>query len=335
MGAGPACLISTTVRSIAQVQRTAGIAVRLPQNLAMPLFLERKVAADWPTLAPLIHAWNQRGDGRIHCLHAANGSDIASHANELAALASDEAAFWVVMHGAQLVGVVGCEFDLSLGRAWLRGPLVAEDGLLDALLPLVDSTLTAALPTVVHFDAFPAADGARLNDWYRAAGYTPLEVHAAMRAELGTLRALRSEGAEPASPADLPAAAALHAELFPSPYLGEEAFRRALEAADCALFIARSGEETEPLGYLYVEDRPADHEVYVHYLGVNESARRQGLGKALLARAARWGSERGRDAMALTVREDRPAALELYRRSGFVETSRGRHWRRTVSAPSA
>lgn len=294
----------------------------------MPLFLERWTPADWPALAPSIHAWNQRADGGTHCVHAASGADVASHAAELAALAPDEAAFWGVMLDGRLVGTVGCEFDASLGRAWMRGPLVAADDLLDALLPLVNATLAAALPAIVTFDGFPAADSTRLNDWYRAAGYMPLQVHAALRAELSALQAL-PRGVDHALPSDLAAVLGLHAELFPSAYLGDEAFRRALGATDCALFVARSV-EGEPLGYLYVEDRPAEQEVYVHYLGVTESARGRSLGKALLGRAARWGVDRGRSGMALTVREDRPVAIALYRRSGFVETSKGRHWRWTA-----
>ena len=295
----------------------------------MSISLERRAPADWPALAPCIHAWNRRPDGGIHCVHAASGPDVASHAAELAALAPDEAAFWGVVQDGRLVGVVGCEFDTSLGRAWLRGPLVAADDLLDALLPLVAETLAATLPGIVQFEGFPAADSIRLNDWYRAAGYTSLQVHTALSAELEALRALPCERVGPARASDLPPMLALHAGLFESPHLGEEAFQRALEATDCALFIAR-GAEAEPLGYLYVEDRPVEQEVYVHYLGVIDSARGRGLGRALLGGAARWGADRGRSAMALTVREDRPAAIELYRRCGFVEASRGRHWRRTV-----
>ena len=294
----------------------------------MILSLERRAPADWPALAPLIHAWNRRADGGIHCVHSASGVEVASHADELAALAPDEAAFWAVWRSGRVVGVVGCEVDASSGRAWLRGPLVAEDAVLDALLPMVDATLSAAFPSIVTFDGFPAADSAALNAWYRAAGYTPLLVHAAMRAELGTYVTL-ADGAVPALASDLPEMLRVHAELFPSPYLGEEAFRRALDASDCALFVV-SDAEAKPLGYVYVEDRPAEDEAYLHYLGVAEVARGRGLGKALLGRAARWGFDRGRSGIALTVREDRPVAKELYRRAGFVEMSRGRQWRRTT-----
>ena len=52
----------------------------------------------------------------------------------------------------------------------MRGPLVATDDLLDALLPIVRATLSAALPEIVNLDGFPAVDSNRLNDWYRAAG---------------------------------------------------------------------------------------------------------------------------------------------------------------------
>jgi hypothetical protein len=42
-------------------------------------------------------------------------------------LAADAACFCAAWRGERLVGVVGAEFDVTLGRAWLRGPLVADE----------------------------------------------------------------------------------------------------------------------------------------------------------------------------------------------------------------
>lgn len=295
----------------------------------MSLTLLRLPAAEWPGLAEFIHRCNQAPGGGVRCLHAAQGDDVASHAAELAGLPADEAAFWALAEDGRQVGVVGCEVDAALKRAWLRGPLAAEPRVLDALLPLVGPTLEAALPVVHHFDAFPSADDAQLNAWYAAAGYDALQLHTVLRAPIAGRPGAPST-VRRATPQDLPAMLSLHLELFPSPYIGEADFGRALEpAAECALFVA-AGNDGLPVGYLYVQDNASEQEAYVDYLGVLPSHRGRGQGRALLDSAAHWGAEQGRAHLALTVREDRRSALGLYQRWGFVTVSAGRHWRKTV-----
>jgi ribosomal protein S18 acetylase RimI-like enzyme len=302
----------------------------------MTLQLVRQPPADWPGLAPLIHTINQRANGGVHCLHAAAGADVAAQAAELAALPPDEAAFWLVTHDGRRCGVVGCEFDPALRRAWMRGPLVDDAKLLDALLPVVTPTLDAALPGIAQFDAFPAADAAALNGWYAAAGYQALLLHRVLSAPSQVVLAA---GAVPpparvrrATPADLAPTLALHASLFPQSYLGEADFTRALDAPDRACFVADAADVAGTgsiAGYIHVQDSEAEQEAYVDYLGVAPSQRGRGLGRALLGAAAAWGAERGRSSVGLTVREDSRSALGLYVRAGFTEVSAGRHWRRT------
>lgn len=309
----------------------------------MNLQLVRQEPFDWPALAPLIHTSNQRDDGGVHCLHAAAGTDVAAQAAELAALPEAEAAFWIVMRGAQPVGMVGCEFDPALRRAWLRGPLVIEARMLAELLHVVTPTLDAALPGITQFDAFPAADAAALNGWYAAAGYERLLLHRVLRAPIDVVTndavPIHDNGASShrvrrATPDDLSPALALHETLFPQSYLSGADFVRALDANDRAWFVteatgAAGGSTTPVAGYLYVRDSAAEQEAYVDYLGVAPTERGRGLGRALLGAATAWGAQHGRSHVALTVREDNRSALTLYTRAGFVEASAGRHWRRT------
>lgn len=298
----------------------------------MPVSLRRLPPAEWPALAGLIHRLNRRPDGGVRCLHASQGPDVASHAAELASLPPAEAAFWAIADGAAQVGVVGCEIDAALARAWLRGPLAAEARVLDALLPIVGPTLEAALPGIRHVDGFPSADDAELNDWYAAAGYAPLQLHTVLRAPIVSPPA-PAPNVRRATREDLPALSALHASLFPAAYIGEADFLRALDPqADCALFAA-ADDSGGPAGYLFVQDNDAEQEAYVDYLGVAESQRGRGRGRALLDAAAAWGARQGRAQLALTVREDRRSALALYRHAGFVEVSVGRHWRKDLHAP--
>ena len=80
----------------------------------------------WSDLAPLLFAWNRRADGRVRCLHADQGRDLEAHAAELAALAPDDAAFWLCSDAGGPVGVIGCEIDRVAGRAWLRASALAR-----------------------------------------------------------------------------------------------------------------------------------------------------------------------------------------------------------------
>ncbi|CAG1019528.1 Streptothricin acetyltransferase [Burkholderiaceae bacterium] len=296
----------------------------------MSMSLVRLPPEAWPALAEFIVRCNRRPDGGVHCLHAAQGDDVASHAAELAALPPGEAAFWAVMEGTEQVGVVGCEFDPGLQRAWIRGPLASAAGVLDALRPMVGPTLESALPAIRHFDAFPSADDALLNEWYAAAGYEPQQLHRVLRAPIGT-PPLTVQGVRRADATHVPAMLALHESLFPTAYLGEADFRRALGADDRALLVA-CGDDDAPIGYLHLQDNTSDQEAYIDYLGVMPAQRGRGIGRALLDAAAAWGAARGHGHLALTVREDRPTAYELYRRAGFVQISAGRHWRKPAAA---
>lgn len=290
--------------------------------------LVRLRPAEWPALAEFIHRCNQRPEGGVHCLHSARGPDVATHAAELAALPPDEAAFWAIKDGETLLGVVGCEFDPTLARGWLRGPVVTEPRVLDAAVPLIGPALESALPGIRDFDAFPSADDAPLNAYYAAAGYARLQLHTILRAAIGELPA-HPRQVRRATAHDVAAVLHLHRALFPLAYIGEAQLLRAVDDADHALFVA-TDEHDAPVGYLYVQDDAPEQEAYVDYLGVVLSHRGRGLGRALLDAAARWGAAHGRGQLALTVREDRPSALSLYRQAGFVQLSAGRHWRKTV-----
>jgi ribosomal-protein-alanine N-acetyltransferase len=324
--------------------------------------------ADWPALAAFIHRHNQRDDGGLRCLHAAQGDSVAQLAHELAALKPGEAAFWQVRDaGGALDGLVGCEFDPALGRAWLRGPLVAgdpalrqpllhqlaqalEDALSGTTEGAVEGEMEGALPRMRCLDAFPAEVEAPLNALYAARGYQRLGVHRVLEAAFSATEpgqaALTGTGPpqaaawpllsgisiRPAEAADLPPLLALHETLFPNSYLKPSDFAEAVGDASRRLLSCCSADGSL-LGYLHAKDDAEQPEVYIDYLGMAPEARGQGLGGALLADALAWGRSLGRPRASLTVREDRAPALALYERSGFRQVSAGVHWRRQRADP--
>lgn len=284
----------------------------------MSLRLRLLPPAEWPAWAGFVQMHNQRADGRVRCLHAEQGADTAALAAELAGLAPGRAVFVAAEQEGAPIGWIGAELDAIAGRAWLRGPLGAVPA---AWPPLVDALLQA-LPATTRCDAFPQADEAGLVAAYEAAGFGALATHR-------VLRATQAPAMPPAAPivavapgaAVMPDLLALHDRLFPDTYLRGDALPASMDAQH-RLFAALPGGRLA--GYVYVQHKPAEPEGYVDYLGVAESARGQGLGRALLATALRWALlDQQLPCVHLTVRQHNAAALALYRSVGFVEVAAG------------
>jgi RimJ/RimL family protein N-acetyltransferase len=145
-----------------------------------------------------------------------------------------------------------------------------------------------------------------------------------------------------AQPADAPALVALAEAVGAEPEgwlisesrwrsAGEE--RRYLRAVrrhpDAAVFVAETDEGV--VGRLSVarDPHPASRHVADLGLMVAAAARRRGVGRALLERAAAWAQEAGVRKLELHVFPHNEAAIRLYERFGFVrEGYRKQHYRR-------
>lgn len=101
-----------------------------------------------------------------------------------------------------------------------------------------------------------------------------------------------------------------------------EATRRFLAADDHHLLIAYDG-AGEPLGFVSgVETTHPDKgtEMFLYELGVDEPARRRGIGRALVEALARLARERGCYGMWTGTEHDNAAALATYASAGATAT---------------
>ena len=278
-------------------------------------------APDWPTLAPFVHATNRRADGRCRCLHAEQGDSIESHERELRSLGAAQACFVAAREAGELVGMAGAVIDAGLLRAWVRGPLTAQD---DAMLraALLDALLRA-MPQRQRLDAFPSVDEASLRTSLRAAGFRDrFQFHVMSRAADAVPPPAWPAAVHDANEDEAARAAQLHTRLFPNTYLDAAALVSTRDAAHRLLVVA--GLAGEPAGYLYVRDSPLDDEAYVDFLGVAEAERGRGVGRRLLDAALHWGlGELQRARVSLTVQQGRAPALGLYESAGFRELAAG------------
>lgn len=123
----------------------------------------------------------------------------------------------------------------------------------------------------------------------------------------------------PATSADLPSLLGLEQQ-FAGDRLSRASFRRLLRSLSAELWLAE--EDGVVLGDAVVLFRRGFKSARLYSLVVDPAARGRGIGAALLEAVSDAARRRGCVSLRLEVREDNHAALTLYRRAGFAETTR-------------
>jgi len=113
--------------------------------------------------------------------------------------------------------------------------------------------------------------------------------------------------------------ARIHAPIFPDAW-PQDAFASLLSRPEVFVLIGARRDVEGAEGFILVRSVANEGEILT--LGVVESARRTGLGKALLGAACKDAFERGAREMFLEVGENNAAALALYQRAGFAVVGR-------------
>jgi GNAT superfamily N-acetyltransferase len=293
-----------------------------------PLRIDTVAPADWPSLAAFIAERNAAG-GDVRCLHSHAGEDAAAHADELRALAPAQACYCIARRGDAIVGVVGAEFDGALGRAWLRGPLLAAgEDFPQGAGALLDALCAQLPPGLRQHDAFIASDCHEALAFYGARGFVPDAGHDEfiLRAPLPPLVPGPRVQLVPPRLAWRAEIGALHEAEFPGGYVTADAL---FEAPAPGRFTRIALLDDAPAGYVHAHFDAQWQEGYVDFLAVAPTARRHGIGRALLQAAVDWSfGSCGARAVTLTVRADREAARALYRTAGFERVRTGIGMRR-------
>jgi ribosomal protein S18 acetylase RimI-like enzyme len=122
----------------------------------------------------------------------------------------------------------------------------------------------------------------------------------------------------------------LHARLYPNDFkqtLGANDLRAFFAARLGAIAVAESDSAT--VGYVWCEAQnlpetpftPAKPRVYVHHLSVAPSARRRGVGAALMRHVLQWAEAQGLQEITLGVWAANRDALRFFKAQGFVPTT--------------
>ena len=118
-----------------------------------------------------------------------------------------------------------------------------------------------------------------------------------------------------ASKADVPDLIRLETVSFESDTLSKRSFARLVGSATAACRLALQGDAAAAYYVLLFRDGSLAARLYS--IAVDPARRGGGLAKALLHDAEEAARRRGRTALRLEVRENNPAAIRLYERSGY------------------
>ena len=101
-------------------------------------------------------------------------------------------------------------------------------------------------------------------------------------------------------------------------------YKSRFDTPDSAVFVAEI--ENEIVGFAYIERDPLnyaellEHGAWLHDIYVNERARAQGIGQALIKAAAEAAKGMGAQKLLLSVAAKNAAAQQVFEKSGFRRT---------------
>ncbi len=223
----------------------------------------------------------------------------------------------------RLVGVLGYDADLTLGRVWLMGPFVDHPDWQTIADQLYDEICRTLPSELTQHELFGHTDNQLLAEFALAHCFDALpETHLL---EIG----------RPLIPSGIPDGivtydatfgdqfAALHAATFPSTYYSAE---QLVDLQDERRHLLLATDQNRLLGYAFVQTMPDIQQAYLDFIGVAEGQRRTGIGRRLLqAVMAVAFRDPAIDRLHLTVNSDNSAAYQLYQSFGFetVQSLRG------------
>jgi ribosomal protein S18 acetylase RimI-like enzyme len=285
--------------------------------------------ADFEAIAEFIVRLNSRVEQR--CLHCGESAAMVTKAlRELGRPPAES--IGLAMVGDRIVGLVGADLAVDLGRGWLWGPYADCDDPLTLCDRLLKEFLAKVPDEVRVIDTFLGPKNLFLEHLSRHHEFgSPRTVH--------LYRADRPEHGYPRQPAPsaprpghLASLRALHDTAFPNTWRTAEEMLETTGPAH-ALFVHESAGTLD--GYVYTEADPVENAGHVHFLAVAPGSRGQGLGRRLLSQALDWCfNERSLPSVSLTVLDTLVNARALYESAGFRLADSGVTLRRT-GAPFA
>ena len=226
-----------------------------------------------------------------------------------------EETFLLAMENDRLIGLMGAEYDLELGRSWLHGPFV-DHAQWDEVAEKLLGEILANLPDAIT-DHEIACDkrAARVRSFAEAHGFNPSGESAYLLLGKGQFSSADLDPAPALEERFADAFIALHDSTFPGTYYNG---KQMLEKQDEHNRIVAITDNQDLLGYIFATVALETGEAYFDFIGVSENARGRGVGSRLLRTALDWVfSYEPVKEVGLTVSTTNQAAIKLYEKASF------------------
>lgn len=215
----------------------------------------------------------------------------------------------------QIIGCLGCEFEVGIGRGWMRGPFLTlpDWGQIPAAML---RELHSILPPEIHrLDSFLNEKNQRGHQFYLENGFKQMALAHVYMAEKETYEPIPENVCFNLSEAQTDSFVALHNYAFPETFIDGKNIVQKIDGQH-QVFVHTLEETVD--GYVYVSIDPDAQEGYIEFLAVQPAQRGKGIGLQLLNCALGWcyfDKEVAR--VALTVDGKLDNARALYKRAGF------------------
>lgn len=283
---------------------------------------------DFEAISALIAAQNKNPD--THCIHSETGLDAQSICNEMIRLDADsEICFVMTPVDGLVTSAMGCEFDVELGRGWLRGPFIVDcKADWNTTAVTLYERLLDVLPEPIHqLDTFLNIENQRGNAFYLQHDFRQLRLVHVYECQHPENHLKPSELCETLNPKQAQSFVELHNTIFPGTYADGQRILNKLDDQH-QIFVWCQGNEL--MGYLYaaIDDDTGDGSI--EYIGVREDSRGKGIGRQLLQTAMHWLFEvKQVPNVILVVNDDLANARSLYESVGFRLKYTGVHNRKS------
>jgi len=283
-----------------------------------PVRIQGCRASLWPDLFDYIVAMNAQDEHRIGYL----GTDAPSILDDLSEIPDPvHQAFLVALdeQTGTVVGALGIESDLTVGRAWLHGPFVDRPSHgWDAVADSLYARAVEVIPSEIsEHELCIGVHNHRVERFGERHGFATFShsIGLSIRRDDLPLRAEPSEEVCPIAPPQHEGFVALHEKLFPKTYYtGRQILERISDHTQ--VFVVQR--DAHLVGYLFVRLSPEVGTGYVEFVGVDVASRNRGIGSKLVSRGLAWAFHHpGLDEIALTVSASNQAALAFYEKHGF------------------
>ena len=206
---------------------------------------------------------------------------------EVTAIQPPEGQGFIAIAGdGNLIGLLGAEIDKELGRCWLYGPLIDHQGWNSIADRLYDAILAILPKEICDQEIYCGSNNARVHEFAIRQGF-------AFHSEGVTLTLVDMQWnhiPELISPAFNEKYSdeftLLHARLFPNTYYSAKQLIKMAQDSHKQLFVHIK--DGKLCGFVFIQAREVSRDGYIDFIGVDETARRHGIGKQLVACASNW-----------------------------------------------